>query len=54
MTQRILFDVVLWGGAITTFVAAALLWNGWRLYHFSEQKAQRELAQALERAEKRR
>ena len=50
MTQPILFDVVLLSGAITSLVAVALLWNGWRLYHFSEAREQRELTHALQRA----
>lgn len=50
MTEKLLFDVVLWGGAIVSMVAVTLLWNGWRLYSFAEAKTQRDLTHALQRA----
>ena len=50
MTERLLFDVVLSGGAIVTLVALSLLWHGWRLYAFTEAKNQRDLTHALQRA----
>jgi len=53
MAQPILFDVVVLGGAITSCVAAALLWNGWRLYRFAEIRMQGELARSLERSKRR-
>ena len=52
MAQPILFDVVMWSGAVTSCVAAALVWNGWRLYRCAEIKTQSELARALERSKR--
>ena len=54
MTQRILFDVVVWGGAITSLVAASLLWQCWKLHNLAKAKVQRELTYALQRAGRRR